>query len=330
MAFTSRLILTHRCNAKCPHCFNVEERSLLSKDDDMDYDKLQKYLHHNTAYFRNKSAKIMGGEPTIHERFVDIIKLCLSHYSSVRIFSNGMAKAQEVLLSDQYIIDYIIHGDIDITFNSLTFADQRWLENLKIGNKMNLWQKPIHIHFVVNERNSKFLLSKMKRIVSTFPGPYYNITISSDVGVNIFNKEEREAYKETWKTFVKEARKIVGPQRVFSWDHAIPLCFFDDEMSEFMYSMNKTPLRNNCLCSHTCSGLIDPDFSVWFCNQFRHKVGNVFEKGDVPLSYTEIDNKLRDARIEKSKILIENVGDCASCPALEFCKGGCFCNQLIR
>lgn len=331
MSFNNRLILTHRCNAKCPHCFNVEERTLLSEDMDMNYDKLAKYLEYNKIYLKNSEAKIMGGEPTIHNRFVDIIKLCLDYYDSVRVFTNGMAKPQEVLLSDQFIIDYIILNRIKITFNSLTFADQRWLKNIKLGEKFFHWRTPIDIHFVVNERNSKFLLNKMRRIVSTFPTQYFDIVISSDVSVNIFNKEEREVYKQVWKTFLKEARQIVGIYRIFYWDHSLPPCFYDDELLEFMYGINHNNIIDqNCYCTSGCNGLIDPDFSIWFCNQFRHKVGNVYENGDIPLSYDEIDYKLKEARIVKNNTVKEYSSDCLNCQALNYCKGGCFCNKLLK
>lgn len=332
MAFTHRLIFTHRCNAKCPHCFNINDRHLLQEDQDMDYDKLEKYLNLNALYISTQVAKIMGGEPTIHHRFIDMMKLVTSKFRSASIFTNGLQSSINILTSDAFINDMIMRGQIGLTFNCLTFNDIKWLEYISPNGKLfdGRNHHQISIHFVVNERNAQFLLNKMKRIVRTYPPQYFKIILSADVGADVFNKENKEKYKSLWIGFLKEARAICGSDRKFAWDHAIPLCFFDDATAEAIYTLNNIPVFNKCTCYDYCSGLIDPDFSIWFCNQFRYKVGNVFENPEKPLIFTEIDQLLRDARPKKTELMRNAFDECKTCPVVDYCKGGCFCNQLLK
>lgn len=328
MAYSNRLILTHRCNAKCPHCFNLNDRHLLSEDDDMDYDKLERYVEHNECYLQNSPIKLMGGEPTIHPRFSDIVNMLILRLGYINVFTNGLKSSIKILLSDPLVTNSILDGACRLTFNSMTFNDKVWLE--EINNSLQDFRHTFTLHNVINERNYKFVLNKMKRIVDNYPPQIYRITLSCDVSINIFNKIDRENYRKVWLGFLKDARKVVGPNVVFNWDHAFPYCFFDNETIEIVKSINPVPVRNFCSCFIHSSGLIDPDFSIWFCNQFRHKVGNVYENGDAPLSYGEIDRKLKEARVEKNKILLENVEDCKDCSMIDFCRGGCYCNHLLK
>ena len=71
---TMRILVTENCNAKCSHCFNAAYRS--NKEIDLTtYSRLCDFLASNKI----QRVKIMGGEPTVHSSFEEIIAISQAH-----------------------------------------------------------------------------------------------------------------------------------------------------------------------------------------------------------------------------------------------------------
>lgn len=90
------LIITDRCNRNCPYCFARDKVSLQCGDapakvSAVSPDDVQTYLG-----FLEKSHipnfKIMGGEPTLHPQFCEIVDAGLHHacHFNVIVFTNGL------------------------------------------------------------------------------------------------------------------------------------------------------------------------------------------------------------------------------------------------
>lgn len=83
----ANLLLTDFCNLRCPYCFAQEEIGKYRAE--ISLINVRKYIN-----FIKKSnldeCRLMGGEPTLHSRFPDIIKLCLKSKMGIHLFSNGI------------------------------------------------------------------------------------------------------------------------------------------------------------------------------------------------------------------------------------------------
>ena len=88
-----RVLITEKCNADCPSCFNKSIRQghemALS-----DFIKICEYLKEEG---RITTLKIMGGEPTVHPNFADIVRNAQSYFESVHIFTNAINNAIETI-----------------------------------------------------------------------------------------------------------------------------------------------------------------------------------------------------------------------------------------
>lgn len=325
-SYRHRLIITHRCNTTCPHCFNIDDRTILK---DMDYDLLEKYLEGVKDYIKDDNVAIMGGEPTIHERFADIIELVSKYFNRCTIFTNGINDT--VFFENPIFMKLIKDLRLRIVFNGFKFQEKKWLKYFINGEAFDgLRMLPIRIHIVVNERNFISNLNKIERIVNTYPRGFYMFSLSSDVSHNVFDENKRKEYQELWISFNKRFREIYKfNDHVVNTDHPYPTCFISDDIS---VNCNETDIR----CGERCGavfgdhGLIDPDFGIYHCNQFRYYLGNIYEKGEIPLTYHEVLEKLNYGTKMKVELLKSKVEKCNNCPVVEFCKGGCFVNQLLK
>lgn len=78
---TFRVYVTEKCNANCPSCFNAKSRT--SKEMSLEeFEKLCEYLSSNGI----KHLKIMGGEPTVHKDFEELVKISQKYFREITIF----------------------------------------------------------------------------------------------------------------------------------------------------------------------------------------------------------------------------------------------------
>ncbi|MFA5961062.1 MAG: radical SAM protein [Parcubacteria group bacterium] len=82
------ILLTEKCNLSCSYCFAKNEMAAASKKemDLVDFEKILNFLENNNE----KEVRLMGGEPTLHSRFKEIIELVLSRNLRVMLFTNGI------------------------------------------------------------------------------------------------------------------------------------------------------------------------------------------------------------------------------------------------
>jgi organic radical activating enzyme len=81
------ILLTETCNGSCEFCFAREKMAKTRKKemDARDFQKLLDFLEKNGQ----TEVRLMGGEPTQHSQFRDIMNFALSRNFRIRLFSNG-------------------------------------------------------------------------------------------------------------------------------------------------------------------------------------------------------------------------------------------------
>jgi len=74
-----------------------------------DFKKLTSWLIKNNI----KTLRLMGGEPTIHSKFSEIMNLAVSNFDNISIFSNGLIppKSQEIIWKNIDKLDFVFNID---------------------------------------------------------------------------------------------------------------------------------------------------------------------------------------------------------------------------
>lgn len=80
------LDLTTACNYRCDHCIDWD---ILNSPVRHDWDRLQDSLRHMAATGLKSVILIGGGEPTVHPKFGDCVRLCKELGLQVAVVSNG-------------------------------------------------------------------------------------------------------------------------------------------------------------------------------------------------------------------------------------------------
>lgn len=88
---TVAIDVTNRCNQRCPICLAYVDAMGFSFHPPMEY--FDKIFQH----FRNQDPRpnicFFGGEPTVHDDFIDIVRLARSYGFQVQLFTNGLKLA---------------------------------------------------------------------------------------------------------------------------------------------------------------------------------------------------------------------------------------------
>ena len=289
---TMRILVTENCNAKCSHCFNAAYRS--NKEIDLTtYSRLCDFLASNKI----QRVKIMGGEPTVHSSFEEIIAISQAHFESVIIFTNA--------LNDR-ILNIHPRDDDAIVYN-FRFISPRFNKDKFLMDKPGRRRLEIQIGSKTNVENIINRLFYFKDI------PNMKINLTLDCMENIFeNRYDLE------RNFAAVSNFINGDlRRDYIIDHIIPSCLFGEGI--------KTP---DALCSIKCAGLIDSSLKLRYCNQFDRPLCDILDTKGAFIPFEQIVSYLKigyDTKIGKARSM-----KCNNCKYfLGKCNGGCFVHKIL-
>lgn len=290
-----RLYITESCNAKCPNCFNRQNR----KNQHMDMEHYQKICQ----FFASNGAsqiKIMGGEPTIHPQFSEFMKISQDCFSTVSLFTNALSDNLYLFIPrDNDIITYNFKFRKLLNFKKLL---------LNFPGKRNL---EIQITpTIIKEK----LLEEIIRVVDICPQrivPCFTL----DCTANIFKDRDKilTIYEYIWKNCLDRGYEV-------GQDHLIPLCFVKGSIIPIPKSGSN--------CTLNCAGLIDSDYNLRFCNQHSEILLNMFDLQGNIIGSDSLAKALREKYYEVLSI-VHSKG-CNECSLYNiFCNGGCFAGKSI-
>jgi len=305
---------------KCPHCFNKDARTAGT----MDADILIDYIRKNSQSLRNSDLKMMGGEPTLHPRFSDIVREGCDNMHDVKIFTNG--KTIDEICKLPVVFRNHMMGKVTYIVNGYTSN----IEKLKIARD---YIRNVKLHIVVTPRWDDKMMEKAINLIKLFP--YVIPVISPDSQVNIFDEEELNKYRKIWVDTIIELlntcfRIGVGFPQI---DHYFPLCFYTQEMIDKLARNGYeglSLLKMGC-CGERVMGLIDWNFDIYYCNQTRIKIGSLLDSDGNPKYLQDILEMINKHGTGVKTIKIMEFSEkCRNCPSLSACKVGCFYNTLSR
>ena len=289
-----RFYITEACNAKCPNCFNKENRNETYMDVDR-FEELCLYFSKNGG----TQIKIMGGEPTIHPNFEEIMRIAQLRFPVVSLFTNALSSN---------LLKFKPRAEDIITYN---FKFRRRLNNenmfldLPGVRNLEIQVTPSVIKEKLFEEILRVASFDKRRIIPCF---------TLDCTANIYKDREQivSIYEYLIINCTKEGIK-------FGQDHLIPLCFLTN---------TKIPMpKNGTNCLLNCAGLVDSNYNLRFCNQYPDILTNMY-KDDEIIPVSLFAEKLKEKYDEiLYKISKKGCGPCAM--FRKYCNGGCFLGKSV-
>ena len=286
-----RVLITDRCNMNCPTCFNRGIRN----DQEMpveDFFQLCSYLKNDGHIER---LKIMGGEPTVHNDFQEIIGIAQNNFDSIHIFTNGV---------NDEIAKVKMRKDDTIIYNLSCMGDQ--YPSAKLLPEQNF------VHAYETRIDSKCSVDRIMRVIShvhSIVGDKIVINLTLDCTEDIFANKKVLIAK--WNAIVSFIEGLHVRYRV---DHAIPYCFF-------VGSPMRIKVRGS-FCPIACAGLITPDLKLRHCNQTPVNLLSVRQNGRF-IPWQILEQYIMCTHFEmQSKSLGKICKDCLFYGRK--CDGGCF------
>lgn len=195
------ILLTETCNLACPFCFARQTMAKTGKREMGigDFQRLLDFLKKNGQ----TEVRLMGGEPTLHSRFRDIVDCALSRGFVIRLFTN--ASFPENLA--QWMADKKQSITYSVNLTAIAFApeDKKAFaeKNLKILGEASKVYGSITVDRADFER-----YVPMVALVETHKFEYVRIAIANNMVANSSNGSVADDYKSIIAVVVKLADKL--------------------------------------------------------------------------------------------------------------------------
>ena len=289
-----RILITDKCNACCSNCINKAIRTESYFIDVLRFKTIALFFHENNV----TRIRIMGGEPTIHPNFGEIVSFSQTVFSRVTVFTNGLNNS---------ILDFSPRESDSINYNA----------------------RFVHIipkeHFMSDKPGSRILsividcqidAHQMTSTISTINEQIQNLKVSLtfDCTVNIFKHrvDLLDKFEILYDFCISHQIEVIV-------DHGLPICF--------LYNSQIPSYKDFSKCSEHCAGLIDANCNLRFCNQISSETFSLFE-GDRIKPFKLINNWLQLAFYQKQLMVLRKI--CLECPFYgDLCNGGCYIHREL-
>lgn len=310
------VLITTRCNRACKYCFAQDKVTLGGRRAASQEMSLENVLV--VADWLTRSAindfRLIGGEPTIHSRFVDIVDLVRDRGFRVTVFSNGVmpASARDRLAS---LPEEAGGALININHPS-EYSPAEWqslektLQALgpRAGLGFNVYRVDFDARFLV-DLTLAYGLRREIRIGLAQP------ILKAE---NVFLPRDR--YRAVGARLVELGRFAEARDVILGFDCGMTMCMFtDDQWGDLVRTTNHQWFN--------CSPILDigPDLTVWPCfplsGCFDRRLGDFATVQDLVEHYKKV--------VERFRVLGGQV-ECVTCRHLRRrqCFGGCLAHAI--
>ncbi len=269
--------------------------------------------------------RMLGGEPTLHPDFNDMVLYVLERGFAVTVFTSGIMAERTLLEAHELFKDlrferlsFVCNINDPTEPSSSTAEVESVTRFLKLfGDRVipgfNIYRTDFDLEFLFQWINT-FGLRRNIRLGLTHP-----ILGRSNAFIDLADVDVVVARIFSYTPLLERLRITIG------LDCGFPLCRFRDEQLAWLYRF--TGGHSDFGCGPVLD--IGPDMTVWPCfplSSFQQK--SIFEFNslrEVEKYYVDIHNKIR---IEAGGIFKE----CDACLFREdkICKGGCLAHNLSR
>lgn len=312
------ILLTTRCNLACQYCFAQEK--LVSSRMNMPIENVQRVID-----FLKRSEfpifRVMGGEPTLHPRFNEIIQMAIQEGLRVDVLSNATwAESTGALFArippkNLMFLLNINHPD---NYTPIQWATiERNLAGLKgrggITLSFNVFEK---------QPRSEYILDLAQR----YEIKYIRLSLSLPV-LGVENAylpfDDLQGVAPFVMRFAAEAEAKGISVR---FDNAVPLCIFNEAQIGNLLLHSVYDLNRNIRCNPIID--IGPDLTIWSCfclSSLKNRHLEEFETlADAQAYYHQVWSVYQDVVYPLEK--------CSGCFYREKwgCQGGCLSYMISK
>jgi MoaA/NifB/PqqE/SkfB family radical SAM enzyme len=317
------ILLTDYCNRSCTYCFakeKVSHKPGAQTGKNMPLANLVKAVDFFVASRRDR-VSLLGGEPTQHPQFAEILQYIAMRGLNVHIFSNGMVDEAQLQKIGACVDEERTTFTINLNHPQQRSKKEQGLVHGFLTQFGHLCGAGVNIHTA--DMDLSFLLDDMDKY-----------GMKQRVRVGISHPAEKgsnshlpiEKYPGALDNLTDFMGRVQDRQVEFSLDCGFPMCLFSDEQLGLIYRSGRGGKRN-----FRCSPVIDigPDLDVWACFPMG-SLGNV--KLDDFHDARELGRHF--TRQLKSKVGRRGTGifrECDGCVWKErdLCTGGCQAYLLL-
>ena len=306
------LVITNRCNKNCSLCFAKGFKSLDKIDMDISFIKsLPKVIN------SNPDIGLLGGEPTQHPKFFEILDILYNKYYIPLIFSNFNFNfdVTKELIKYNYKYDFIKYM-VNLTYDNVSSIPDNVINNIKILNTQILNKQTGGQNISISYTISPNSLNNAQYIESLYKKLNYNYRLRLSIAFPSDNNKDIN-YKHYINN--KDMGKDIIDILLFCknnnidniFDCNIYPCMFDNVL-EFETLCNKYSYK----CNLTQGYDIFPDKTASNCFPLRIETNTPYSDS----SKNYINNKYIDLR---SKVVVE---ECLYCEYFrsKICLGPCY------
>lgn len=314
----ANIAITNYCNLKCNYCFADDMIKETNKTMSLDnYIKVLKYL---TEQNYEQRIGIIGGEPTLHPQFKEILiesnQCAMANKIDFILFTNGIELEPYLsYIGSNMTILINCNNFLEMSFEQVNkfrstlhhIFELGWLYNEKVICGCNLHLNEQHYNWIWNLVDT-YHIHRLRCSVVSPGGCYVNWRTHKD--------EYFKKMKPIFINFCKEAQKrkvILG----LDCGH-IPLCYFNtDEIA----LINEVTQNKRYIIDKGCSPVFDitPNLEIIPCFGLYQPIPLDFSKSLIGLKrYVEYFYSI-------PKLMQNNQEPCSTCEKLQNfqCQGGC-------
>ncbi len=315
----ANVLLTTRCNLKCPYCFAQEKLSEGQKLS-MSMSDVEKVI----AFLKSSNHplfRVMGGEPTLHPEFPGILEMALRNGMRVDVLSNATwPESYNELFRRTSPRRVVFLLNIDLPERYAPHIWQRIERNLaaicdrgSITLSFNIFEKQPRYEYIF-ELTKKYSIDKIRM---SFSLP---VVGADNACLRL------EDYKDLAPFVVEFARRAEAECVQVRMDNAVPLCMFTHEQAGELLLKGVIDLERNMRCSPVID--IGPDLRVWCCfclSKMWNRHLDEFENLDEVRAYFQKAMGLYQNRLYP----LEACNDCRYRDQWH-CQGGCLTHTVMK
>jgi MoaA/NifB/PqqE/SkfB family radical SAM enzyme len=272
---TLRVCATYRCNLKCKYCYAQGLEKEMSTDMSLN-DFIQLIL-----WAKDKGWKVirfLGGEPTVHPNFSEMVDICSRHGMQTTMSTNNVFSAQVRSKFNASRMSYI---SINYIYNSLDEKQKRIFEdNLK---HFSLKKIPFELSYIIDHKNDDysqiFKHAKMYKAMAirasiAIPGVAKQSNIS----------EINDHFKKISSKVLDFQQKCIDIRMPFYIYRPLMPCMFSAEEWKKLKGTFPFICFTRCpvglMGDYSNTVVVNPDLSIFPCIAVFNKGPNIFSFKD--------------------------------------------------
>lgn len=325
------LLITNKCNQKCPYCFlegNLDSVDKAKEEIGIDnFEIAIKYAQELIDMGGKKQLNLLGGEPTLHSRFEELLRKAIYQKTKdnndvifpVYVFSNGLFHIDLARFLAKEPCGLLLNINEPGFYPSNTW-DRLEKNIVEIGTSRSN-KKPVclSINLYKPEQDFSYIISLAQKSKLKY--------IRADIARPNIQKNNRHIamnqISEMIPTFVALADECSKKDITLITDCCLPVCTFKDEDL-------KKLIDKGISLNFSCCGAIDvnTDLEVWYCIPMRAlKFGKLTDYKSARELALTLEN-----RTHALKWINKALDKCELCKwrTLKICQGGCLALKEIN